>query len=105
MVEEDVEQGLQKERLQKLRQERQPIIDAAAARVKEQTRAVQAIKAELNNGGRTVPDLASATGIPPAGVLYYLATLKKYGQVLEGEKDGGFFRYRLAAEQREERGA
>jgi hypothetical protein len=28
--------------------------------------------------------------------------LKKYGRVLEGEKDGGYFRYRLAPEGREE---
>jgi DNA-binding IclR family transcriptional regulator len=91
-----------KERLQKLRGERKAVIDAATARVKEQKKAIGAIKAALEKGGRTVPELASATGIPGAEVLWYLATLKKYGRVLEGEKDGGYFRYRLAPEGREE---
>jgi hypothetical protein len=33
--------------------------------------------------------------LPASEVLWYVATLKKYGEILEGPKDGGYFRYRL----------
>jgi hypothetical protein len=29
-------------------------------------------------------------------VLWFIATLKKYGEIAEGDKDGGYFRYYLA---------
>jgi hypothetical protein len=27
--------------------------------------------------------------------LWYVASLKKFGEILEGNKDGGYYRYRL----------
>jgi hypothetical protein len=42
-----------------------------------------------------VPEISQATGIPSDRVLWYLATLKKYGGIIEGEKDSGYFRYVL----------
>jgi hypothetical protein len=27
--------------------------------------------------------------------MWIVATLKKYGEIAEGEKDGGYFRYKL----------
>lgn len=94
---EEHDRALKKEALKKLRQARQPIIQAAAARLKEQRRALDALQAELQGGERTVPELAAATGLASADVMWYIAALKKYGQVLEGDKDGSYFRYRLAA--------
>ncbi len=87
----------QKEAMQKLRQARKLTIEAATARMKEQRQAIAAIKAELQKGDRTVPEIAAATGINSASVLWYLATLKKYGEVAEAEQDGSYFRYRLVA--------
>jgi hypothetical protein len=43
-----------------------------------------------------VPEISKATGIPSDRVLWYLATLKKYGDIIEGDKDGSYFRYVLA---------
>ncbi len=83
--------------LKKLRQARKATIAAAAARLKEQKQAIAALKAELQQGDRTVPELAAATGLPAADVLWYIAALKKYGEILEGDKDGSYFRYRLAS--------
>ena len=45
--------------------------------------------------GDPVPEIAAATGLDPASVLWYLASLKKYGEVAEGAADGSYFRYRL----------
>jgi hypothetical protein len=81
--------------LKKLRQARRQAIAAAAARVKEQRRALKAIRTSLAGAELTVPELAAATGLPASEVLWYLATLKKYGDILEGPQAGSYFRYRL----------
>jgi predicted Rossmann fold nucleotide-binding protein DprA/Smf involved in DNA uptake len=84
-----------KEALKKLRAARKAQIAAATRRMQEQRRAVKAIKARLERAELTVPEIAAATGLPVSQVLYYVATLKKYGEILEGPKDGSYFRYRL----------
>ncbi|MFA5111851.1 MAG: hypothetical protein WC443_10630 [Desulfobaccales bacterium] len=85
----------EKEALKKLRAARKDQIAAATARMKEQRRAVKAIKAGLTGAELTVPEIAAATGLPASEVLWYVATLKKYGEILEGPKAGGYYRYKL----------
>ena len=84
-----------KKALKKLKAARKEQIAAGTIRMKEQRRAVKAIKANLEGTELTVPEIAAATGLPGSEVLYYVATLKKYGEILEGPKDGGYYRYRL----------
>ena len=81
--------------LKKLKAARKEQIAAATARMKEQRQAVKAIKERLDGAELTVPEIAAATGLPVSEVLWYVATLKKYGEILEGTKDGGYYRYRL----------
>jgi hypothetical protein len=81
--------------LKQLKAARKEQIAATTARMKEQRRAVKAIKATLDGAELTVPEIAAATGLPASEVLWYVATLKKYGEILEGPKDGSYFRYRL----------
>jgi len=83
--------------LQQLREARRETIAAATRRMKEQRKAIKAIKALLSGGDLTVPEIAAATGMPTSEVMWYVASLKKYGAVLEGAKDGSYFRYQLAA--------
>ena len=85
----------QKEALKRLKAARKAQIAAATGRMKEQRRAVQAIKERLAGAELTVPEIAAATGLPVSEVLWYVATLKKYGEILEGAKAGSYFRYRL----------
>ena len=85
-----------KEAMKKLRESRKQIIKVTSARVKENRRAIKAIKEQLQDEARTVPEIAAATGLASAEVLWFIATLKKYGEILEGDKDGGYFRYYLA---------
>jgi predicted Rossmann fold nucleotide-binding protein DprA/Smf involved in DNA uptake len=98
MGKENREPSSAKDDLKKLREARKDKIAAATARMKEQRKAVQALKAELRQGSKTVPELARATNQPTSQVLYYLATLKKYAEVVEGEAAGSYFQYRLAEE-------
>jgi hypothetical protein len=90
-----IERAAGKAALKKLKAARKEQIAAATARMKEQRRAVKAIKAQLDGAELTVPEIAAATGLPVSEVLWYVATLKKYGEILEGPKDGSYFRYRL----------
>ena len=85
-----------KEALKKLRHERRDSIKRAAAASREQKKAIKAIIDHLGQGPETVPGLAEAVGLGPDVTLWYIASLKKYGQVVEDKKDGGFFRYALA---------
>lgn len=84
-----------KEALQQLKATRKDQIAASTARLKTQRQAVKAIKAQLQEGDLTVPELAQATGLNPPEVMWYVAALKSYGEILEGSKDGSYFRYRL----------
>jgi predicted transcriptional regulator len=42
-------------------------------------------------GRRRFPTIAAATGVSTAEILWYVAALKKYGEIKEAEKDGGYF--------------
>ncbi|RJR44857.1 MAG: transcriptional regulator [Deltaproteobacteria bacterium] len=95
MSEKAVQKEPGKEALKTLKAARKEQIAAVTGRMKEQGRAVQAIKEALAGGELTVPELAAATGLPPTEVLWYVATLKKYGEILEGPKAGSYYRYRL----------
>jgi predicted transcriptional regulator len=95
MGQEAKDPALHREAMKKLRETRKPQIAAATAEMKKQKKAVAAIKDELQKGKGTVPEIAAATGLDTASVLWYLATMKKYGEVAEGLADGSYFRYRL----------
>ena len=96
MSEASEEKTAKKEAMKKLRQSRKETIKASSARVKEHRKAIKAIKEQLEDEPRTVPEIAEATGLASSEVLWFIATLKKYGEILEGDKDGGYFRYYLA---------
>ncbi len=82
-----------KQAMKKLRQERQQWIANASNRVKQQKKDLAAIRKHLAAGAGTIPEVARAMGMKPADVLWYMAALKKYGEIVEAEKDGSYFRY------------
>lgn len=86
-----------KEALKALREQRKDFVQAAGGRMRAQKKIIAAIKAQLEQGAGTIPEIAAATGNAPAETLWYIATLKKYGQVVEVRKDGDFFTYALSA--------
>lgn len=93
----DEESGqAEKEALKKLREARKQAIEASTRKMKEQKKIIDALKLELKGGGRTVPELAESLGIASSDAMWYVAALKKYGQIVESEKDGSYFRYELS---------
>jgi biotin operon repressor len=86
----------EKAAMKRLREARKETVAVVSARVREQKKAMGAIKEQLRDHPMTVPEISGATGIPSADVLWYVAALKKYGFVVEVSKDGGYFRYQMA---------
>ena len=74
----------------------QQSIEALSRKMKEQRKIVGRIKEQLGEGPKTVPEMASALGLPSSDIMWYVAALKKYGEVAEGEKEGSYFRYEPA---------
>lgn len=85
-----------KEALKQLRIQRKATIERARKMIKEQNKRISAIKSQLKNEPRTVPELAAALGMNTADVLITVSALRKYGLVLEDAKDGDYFKYRMA---------
>jgi len=81
--------------LKKLRQERKEFIDRTKGLIKDQSAVFKKIKEELIGDGKTVPEIAKNTGISSSQVLWAVMALKKYGQVIEGLKDGDYFKYQM----------
>ena len=96
MRQEELKKSEKKEALKALRKSRKEFIKKASAMMKAQKKALGAIQGQLESGAATVPEIANATGMPAAEVLWYLAALKKYGGIVEAQKDGSYFRYALA---------
>ncbi|MFH0783750.1 MAG: winged helix-turn-helix domain-containing protein [Pseudomonadota bacterium] len=81
--------------LKTLRQERKESIDRCRDKVKEQNKIIKAIRQALTEEGRTIPKLAEFLAMDTDTVLVYVSTLKKYGIIGEGPKDGDYFTYQM----------
>lgn len=85
----------EKEALALLRQERKESVDRAKEMVKEQKALFSALKNHLQKEDATVPELALALGVESSRVLLFISGLRKYGEVVEGAKNDGYFEYHL----------
>jgi len=91
-----------KEAMKRLREQRKSSIQRAAAMVKTQKKDLKVLMEKMGSESATAPELAEATGMDVAQVIWYLATLKQYGEVVEGEKNGSYFTYKLVVKEPEE---
>ncbi len=98
MTEDQDAKSARRKALKQLREARSAAVAAAAERVKTQKKALGLLRDLLTGAGKTAPELARLSGIPAAEVLWYLASLKKFGEVFEGEKDDGYYRYYVRPE-------
>ena len=83
------------ELLERLRSERAAVVEASSGQNRLRRAARRKIRAELANGPATVPALASATGLASSEVLWHIAAMRKYGEIVEDQKAGDYFTYRL----------
>jgi len=87
---------IDKDAMKKLREARKTWVENARKSIKAQSQIIKQIKGQISDTAKTIPDIAQATGLPTAQVSLYIAGLKKYGEVVEAEKDGDYFKYGLA---------
>jgi hypothetical protein len=85
-----------KEAMKKLREERRTWVENARRSISAQNQIIKQIKAQITEAAKTIPEIARATDMSTSVVLLYIAGLKKYGSVVEGDKDGDYFKYSLA---------
>jgi hypothetical protein len=93
MTENQDAKSVRRKALKQLREARSGAVAAAAKRFKTQKEDLGLLRGLLTGAGKTAPELARLSEIPASEVLWYLASLKKYGEVFEGEKDDGYYRY------------
>lgn len=62
---------------------------------KTQSRAKTSILNALKKGPLTIPEISAATGLDSRTALFYLMTLRRYGQVRDAETKGDYFTYAL----------
>jgi len=87
--------------MKELRAQRKNLIVAASGKMKIQKKNIKAIKEFLKDQEATIPDIAEGIDMPKDKTLWYVATMKKYGQIIEGQKDGAFFKYSLNEPQKD----
>jgi predicted transcriptional regulator len=59
------------------------------------------IREALKDGPKTVPEIAEATALHSSKVLWHLMSLRKYGQVVEGEERDSYVEYTLKPAEQE----
>jgi hypothetical protein len=66
----------------------------------EQQRVFKAIRAALDAGPKTVPQLAAECKLDPPKTMWHLMALRRDGDVVEGPEQGGYVVYRLKGAER-----
>jgi len=82
-----------REQLKSLRLRSPHTIERAAKLRQEQQKLHKAMLAEMENGPKTVPELAQALGRETREVFWHLMALKKYNMVVEDKKQGEYVGY------------
>lgn len=72
---------------------------AALELSRENTKLKKQIKALLKERPYTVPELFAATHIPIEKVLWHVMSLKKYGEVVEGDEKDSYVEYVLKSKE------
>lgn len=93
-----MDQQERKQALKQLKQERAEALKAAAALAKQQKKDQGLIKERLLKGPATPPEIAQDIGMSPKQTMWYLAAMRKYGQVNEAAKSGDYFTYELVSQ-------
>jgi hypothetical protein len=81
--------------LKKLRDERGAAVDDVTRRNKERQAARKKVRAALAAGPTTVPAIAAASGLSSQDVLWHVAGMRKYGDLVETGTDGDYPTYAL----------
>ncbi|MBN2056691.1 hypothetical protein JW905_17320 [bacterium] len=87
--------GVARKGIAVLRERLGGVSETSMAHLKEQTRIHKLIRDTLGSGPKTIPQIAVATALPVEKVVWHLMALRRYGQIVEEDQVGDYFRYRL----------
>jgi diadenosine tetraphosphate (Ap4A) HIT family hydrolase len=83
-------------RLKALRETHQETVERTQTMLKEQQAIRKTLRAAMAAGARTIPQIATQSGLPSEQVLWHVMAMKKYDLVREVGKDGDYYEYALA---------
>ncbi len=78
-----------------LREKRGGASEALKEYVKNQHRVKKLLHDALKTGPMTVPQLAARCQLDPSLLLWHLMAMRRYGEVVEGREQNGYFLYLL----------
>lgn len=84
-----------RELLSRLREERGATVEGAVARNKARQAARKKVRAAMIAGATTVPAIADTAELGPSEVLWHIAALRKYGELVETGQEGEYPTYAL----------
>ncbi len=85
----------EKQPIQVLRERRGGVSKELIALNREQKQIQKKLLNSLKEGPKSIPALSKETEISSHKVLWYIVGLKKYGEVVEGEEEDGYYKYAL----------
>jgi predicted transcriptional regulator len=88
------------EMLKRLREQHAATVERTQALLKEQKRIQQEICKVLRDTPKTVPEVAEAINMPAHEVLWYMASFKKYGLIVETGMCADYPLYQKAEEKK-----
>lgn len=68
---------------------------------KAQGKITKAIKNALKSGPKTIPQIAQEANLESYVVTYYLFSMRKYGEITDGEEEEGYPTFTLPQEESE----
>jgi predicted transcriptional regulator len=86
------------ETLKRLREEHKETVTRSKALLKEQQAKRKAIRKAMEEGPKTVPEVADLTGFASHDVMWHMMAMKKFDLIEELEMDGEYYRYQLPQE-------
>jgi len=90
-----------KKAIQVLRERRGGVPRELMDRNRRQNKIRKNITAALDEGSKTVPEIARQVELPMHEVFWYVMGMKKYGKVVEAEQVDGYFKYALVEDSRQ----
>ena len=84
--------------LKELRAQHAESVRRGQALIKDQNAKRRSIRRALQDGPRTIPELAQATGLPGPTVLWHVTAMRKRGLLVEAGLEDGYCRYATQSE-------
>lgn len=78
-----------------LREKRGGVSEALKEYVQNQHRVKRLLHEALKTGPMTIPQLAARCQLDSSVLLWHLMAMRRYGEVVEGEEQDGYFFYML----------